>query len=125
MVTVTVPFHDFWHREHGIISFAGKPVAWRGHRDRPAKLAEHVSVEAGGFPPSGGTLAHPRLAALPGTVLRITAVPGDHDDLGFPGVRIVATGSEVDALQARRGALRGELAEVEAALEAARGRAQQ
>jgi hypothetical protein len=53
----------------------GRELASRPGRDARVKLGPGVALEAGGFPPSGGSRKYPALKWQPGTVLRVLDVP--------------------------------------------------
>ena len=53
----------------------GRELASRPGRDARVELGPGVVLEAGGFPPSGGSRKYPSLAWEPGTVLRVLDVP--------------------------------------------------
>ncbi len=53
----------------------GRELASRPGRDADVKLGPGVVLEAGGFPPSGGSRKYPALKWHPGTALRVLDVP--------------------------------------------------
>jgi hypothetical protein len=53
----------------------GRELASRPGRDAPVEMGPGVSLEAGGFPPSGGSRKYPALKWRPGTVLKVLDVP--------------------------------------------------
>jgi hypothetical protein len=63
----------------------GRELASQPGRDARVKLGPGVIVEAGGFPPSGGSRKYPALAWEPGTVLRVMDVPEAIEEI--PGTR--------------------------------------
>jgi hypothetical protein len=65
---------DKW-REDRSLWLLGRELAYRPGRDAPVKLGSGVKLEAGGFPPSGGSRKYPALEWKPGTVLRVFDVP--------------------------------------------------
>lgn len=67
-LTIHVPLQDKdgWAQA---VYVSGHRLAFRLHRDDRPRLPEGVRVIAGGFAPSGGSNANPRLEVQPGTVL--------------------------------------------------------
>jgi len=65
---------DKW-REGQSLWLLGRELASRPGRDARVRLGPGVALEAGGFPPSGGSRKHPALEWKPGTVLRAFDVP--------------------------------------------------
>jgi len=53
----------------------GRELARRPGRDAQVQLGSGVALEAGGFPPSGGSRKYPALEWKPGTVLKVFDVP--------------------------------------------------
>ena len=53
----------------------GRELAHRWSRDERVRLGAGVVVVAGGFPGSGGSRNHPRLAPQAGTILEVRDVP--------------------------------------------------
>jgi hypothetical protein len=62
-------------REDQSLWLLGRELVSRPGRDARVQLGPGVSLEAGGFPPSGGSRKHPALEWHPGTVLKVFDVP--------------------------------------------------
>jgi hypothetical protein len=62
-------------REDRSIWLLGRELVSRPGRDARVKLGPGVALEAGGFPPSGGSRKYPALKWHPGTVLKVFDVP--------------------------------------------------
>lgn len=54
-----------------IIQLGGYVLAQRRFRDGRVTMPDGVSLESGGFPPSGGSFKHPRVSASDDTVYRV------------------------------------------------------
>jgi hypothetical protein len=65
---------DKW-REARSLWLLGRELAYRPGRDARVRLVPGVKLEAGGFPPSGGSRKYPALEWKPGTVLKVFDVP--------------------------------------------------
>lgn len=98
-----------------MIAFCVLGDATKPSRDARVRINGAVVI-AGGFESRGGSARNPELAAKPGTVLEVRDVPADHPDTQRPGVTIVATAVDRDALVAERGRLLARLAEIDALL---------
>lgn len=53
----------------------GRDIAYRPGRDSSVRLGEGVTLVAGKFPSSGGSVKNPNINPEPGTVLRVRNVP--------------------------------------------------
>jgi hypothetical protein len=62
-------------REARSLWLLGRELASRPGRDARVQLGPGVALEAGGFPPSGGSRKYPALKWKPGTVLKVFDVP--------------------------------------------------
>lgn len=100
---------------------AGREIASRPDRDGAVRLGDGVTLVAGRFASSGGSMRYPKLSPMPGTVLRVRDVPeaAARDALGG-GVSIEQAPDEREtrraALADRRAALLAELQGIEAEL---------
>lgn len=65
---------DKW-REDRSLWLLGRELVSRPGRDADVELGPGVALEAGGFPPSGGSRKYPALMWEPGTVLKVFDVP--------------------------------------------------
>lgn len=57
------------------IHLLGRELAYRPGRDSSVRLGEGVIAAEGGFAPSGGSMKHPAVQPLVGTVLEVRDVP--------------------------------------------------
>jgi len=62
-------------REDRSLWLLGRELACRPGRDARVQLGPGVSLESGGFPPSGGSRKYPALKWHPGTALKVFDVP--------------------------------------------------
>ena len=61
--------------EHTTSFRIGQYSISRPSRDWSVRKSDNIAIIEGGFPQSGGSMKHPRLEPLPGTVLEIRGVP--------------------------------------------------
>jgi len=73
VVTVRLRLAEKWARRQNLNMF-GRPIASRWKRDSEIVLGKGVSVECGGFGPSGGSRQHPAIDPQEETTLLIRDV---------------------------------------------------
>lgn len=118
LVAIDIDLDSYPHDASGELLLGSMSIARRSDRDCPVKLSVNVVLVAGGFPDSGGSANHPRIAEKPGTVLRVKNVPKPLYERieDKTGLSIVDGTIDRAALLAEREALTKRLAEIEAVL---------
>jgi hypothetical protein len=117
LVTVRWNISRFGHTKgDNELFLAGRVVASRRFRDEAVRLGSNVVLISGGFAYSGGSTKYPALEPENDTVIEVRDIPRAAVSDDLPGLTIVGSTIDIDALVARREQLVAQLADIDRTL---------